>query len=189
MARTIHRASDLHSFIKQFISIACIGPGTVHGQRPGVQAAIRVYLGRIPLGRVPKTQPRFRQWLDRKTEGALCAMKGVARGRPWGLARKAVNLFLRDCLYNHYLRRKYGLARMETWLEIPLDSVVARELKKLEKLKKRTGRAALPMWRGLKRLTPEENARFQDFASWYARKKVGLSATVFLDNYLWPSGR
>ena len=186
MAPAIHRASDLPHVIKQFIAIAAVGTGTVRGQRRGVQAALRKYLSKLDLRRVPKAPRDFRQWLDRKTKGALRAMEGVARGRPWGLARKGVNLFLRDCLYNYYLRREYGLARMGPWLEIPLDSVVAGELRKLAK---KAGRGPLPVWRGLKRLTPEENARFQDFAFWYARKKVGLSAVVFLDNYLWPSNR
>jgi len=193
MSRTNHRASDLHRNIKHFIAMAAVGAGTVRGQRAGVQPAIREYLNKhVDLRRVPKKRGEFRQWLNRRTRGVLCALKGKARERPWGLARKVVNLFLRDCLYNHYLRHKYRLARMETWLEVPLDSVVARELRKLAK---ETGWGPLPMWPGLKGrkdrkgLTPEVNARFQDFASWYARKKVGVSARVFLDNYLWPLNR
>lgn len=41
-----------------------------------------------------------------------------------------MNIFLRDCFYNAYLRDAYGLAVAEPWFEVPLDSVVAEGLKK-----------------------------------------------------------
>jgi hypothetical protein len=48
--------------------------------------------------------------------------KALPRGaRHWGTARKALNIFLRDALYNHYLCNEYGFNRLEQWLEVPLD--------------------------------------------------------------------
>jgi hypothetical protein len=154
----------------------------MRGQGPGVLRAVQGHLGELGLRGVPKTRRAFGHWLDCQTETTLSALKGVAPGRPWGTARKAVNLFLRGCLYNHYLRETHSLGRMEPWLEIPLDSVVARALKRL------AGRRALPVWRGLKHLTPEESARFQDFAAKRAQA-VGLPARAFLDHELWLSNR
>ena len=49
--------------------------------------------------------------------------------RNWGAARKALNIFLRDVLYNHYLRSRHHLDRLEEWLEVPLDRDVAAALR------------------------------------------------------------
>ena len=182
MTRTSHRASDLIRVIQRFVAVDAVGPSAMRGQGRGVLPAVQEHLGDLDLRGVPKTQRGFGRWLDRQTETTLSALKGIAPGRPWGTARKAVNLFLRGCLYNHYLRETYSLGRMEPWLEIPLDGVVARALKRL------AGRGALPVWRGLKHLTPEESARFQDFVAKRAQA-VGLPARVFLDHDLWLSNR
>jgi hypothetical protein len=45
-----------------------------------------------------------------------------AGAKNWGAARKALNLVLRDILYNQYLQREYGFNRIGKWLELPLDS-------------------------------------------------------------------
>jgi hypothetical protein len=52
--------------------------------------------------RLPQSNEiRFRRWLDRQTDNLLDVLP--INGRPWGAARKAINLFLRDVLYNQYL--------------------------------------------------------------------------------------
>ena len=93
-----------------------------------------------------------------------------------------MNLFLRSCLYNHYLRKAYGLSAIESWLEIPLDSVVAKALRR------EATSGELPPWPGLKHLTPEAHARFQSYADKSAKHR-GLPARVLLDNYLWLDNR
>jgi hypothetical protein len=101
----------------------------------------------------------------------------------WGVARKSLNLFLRGCLYNIYLRKRYRLHRIETLLEIPLDSKVAKGLKEQYE-------DSLPgTWPGLKRLESDESERFQSFATILAKKRK-LPARVFLDHpFYLPSGR
>jgi hypothetical protein len=94
-----------------------------------------------------------------------------------GAARKAINLFLRDVLYNQYLCHKFGIGKIESWLEVPLDSVVAR------KLKSAAGRGVLPRWVGLKNLRASESEEFHNFASQCA--KMLSIARVHLDIYLW----
>jgi hypothetical protein len=60
-----------------------------------------------------------------KNLGRLCL---VAHGIGCA-ARKALNIFLRDVFYNHYLREEYGFGRLEQWLELPLDMDAARGLR------------------------------------------------------------
>ena len=50
-------------------------------------------------------------------------------GLPWGASRKALNIFLRDALYNHYLRCAFQLQQIETALEVPLDGDVGKALR------------------------------------------------------------
>ena len=39
-----------------------------------------------------------------------------------GAARKAINLFLRDALYNRYLNRRFALSWIQAWIEVPLTA-------------------------------------------------------------------
>jgi hypothetical protein len=118
-------------------------------------------------------------WLDRQTEALLDTLP--IDGRPWGAARKALNLFLRDSLYNRYLSDHFNLQQIEAWLEIPLDSAVARGLQS------GTGRGVLPRWPGLKHLDPSVSTSYQNAAAEHARV-LGI-ARVHLDMYLWLENR
>jgi len=91
-----------------------------------------------------------------------------------------LNIFLRDCFYNAYLSDAYALAVAEPWFEVPLDSVVAEGLKKHLTV-------ALPRWPGVKRLTPDLSARYQEGALILSR--TWRITRVHLDTYLWVAGR
>ncbi len=177
------RRSDFIPTIQRFTAIECIGISTLRGQGKGVIRDTRGYLAKLKLGRIPRgSQSRFESWLDRHTEGILDALH--IPNRPWGAARKSLNIFLRSVLYNHYLRRKSHVNQIAKWLEIPLDSLVARALKDLAKKQEIT----LPRWPGLKHFTSEINVPYQEFAKQEA-KRWKLPARVFLDNYLWTDKR
>ena len=93
------------------------------------------------------------------------------------MSRKLLNIFLRDCFYNAYLAKAYGLQNAEEFYEVPLDSITAQQLKK------RAERGQLPVWPGVKHLSPEESDRFQAFA----REVAGNAgvAPVHLDALWW----
>jgi hypothetical protein len=172
-----------HDFIRvmqQKVAVSAVGLSTVRGQGRGVLSASQNFLGHISLTRIPNSnEKRFRIWLTRNSEYLLDYLP--VKNRPWGTARKVINIFLRDSLYNQYLCRRFHLQAIERWLEVPLDSVVARALKQ------RGVRGELPPWPGLKRLTPEVSDKFQDFASQIAQQK-GF-ARVHLDIFLWLKNR
>ena len=163
--------------IQRFVAFDCIGPSSLRNQGAGVISATREYLAGINLRNIPRTnQKAFRKWIDHHTHSLLDTLP--IRNRPWGSARKALNLFLRSALYNHYLRKEYKIRAIEQFLEIPLDKVVATALKR------HAGRGALPQWPGLKHLTPPISEPFQEYATIFS-KELNLPFRVLLDNYLW----
>jgi hypothetical protein len=64
---------------------------------------------------------------------------------------------------------------------MPLDSVIATELKK------DAGRGGLPVWEGLRKLKKEDSKRFQNHASKMAATKN--IARVHLDVGMWVNNR
>jgi len=180
MATRISQAEFLN-LMQRYVAIDAVPASAMRNQAKGTVKAVHEYLGGVHLSKAAsQSQLQYSGWLNNRTEALLDGLPGASR--PWGVARKALNLFMRCCLYNHYLRDEFCLARVEPWLEIPLDSVIATALKR------HAGWGALPEWPGLKRLTPEVSQRFQDHASEYA-VELGLRARVFLDNYLWVRNR
>jgi hypothetical protein len=115
----------------------------------------------------------FERALDRYTQRLMAALP--KRGVTWGLARKLLNIFLRDSLYTTYLNKAYGLSASESLLEIPLDSITSKRLRKAA--------AELPRWRGVRHLDPQVSAAYQATALRVAKRK--RTARVHLDAYWW----
>ncbi len=138
--------------------------------------AARTFLAELDPGRFTVRAPgQFQARLDAATEALRDRFPKGARN--WGAARKAVNLFLRDVLYNTYLAKAYRMARVRPWLEVPLDSYVARGLAADPSGKD------LPKWPGVKHLRPAESLLYQKVAASIARR---LSiARVDLDLWYW----
>lgn len=163
--------------VQKFMAIQAVSVSTVRGMPAGSLGKIQTYLGRLRLGRLAGMDGSdYARWLDAKTRDLQKKLRG--RKKRWGVARKATNLFMRQCLYNTYLSKKYRLDPLQQHMEIPLDSRVAQELKK------DAGRGALPPWPGLISLDPTTSRKFQEHAKDYALREK-LPARVFLDNYLW----
>ncbi len=174
------KTKDFITTLQRKVAFSAVGPSALRGQGKGVLRASQDFLARISLARVPKSSTkRFQLWLNRQTELLLGSFP--IKNRPWGAARKAINLFLRDALYNKYLSRQFKLQSIETWLEVPLDSAVVKGLKL------HSNRGELPRWPGLKNLKPKVSEDFQVFASKQAHLK-GI-ARVHLDMYLWLANR
>ncbi len=89
---------------------------------PGLVSAAREFFATLPLENFGVSNPAiFRQRLDRATGNLFGALPREAQS--WGLARKLLNIFLRDALYTAYLRTRFGLDAAEELYELPLDSI------------------------------------------------------------------
>ena len=172
--------ANLARGIQSRIARVAVGPSTVRGYPRGTVDAARRFLRRLWLRRFAVADAtHFRAQLDRAT---LELVAVLPRGsRRWGVARKLLNLYLRDCVYSAHLRPMYGLGRAERHLELPLDSITARQLRK--------GRRGedLPRWPGVGALNPRVSAKYQAIAVWIARQR-GVRR-VHLDVFWWSEDR
>ncbi len=154
-----------------------VGASTVRGSPKGTAAMARDFLERIELQKFIEPNDRdFKRELDRQTE----RLRDRLPERSWGVARKVLNIFLRDALYCTYLCQEYGLVEIEPLLEVPLDRKVVSHLRREAA---RLGRVT-PEWRSIKSLSPAESKRFQALASDVACE-AGC-CRVHLDAYWWP---
>jgi hypothetical protein len=158
-----------------------IGASAARGRgNKGAVRAARQFLSRLDLARFSvENSTTFEAQLNRITIRLVSVLPRKARR--WGLARKFLNIFLRDCFYTTYLARTYHLERAEEFLELPLDSITAKELRKAAR------RGQLPRWPGVRKLTANINARYQAVAL----KEAGNEnlARVHLDAKYWAANR
>lgn len=152
---------------------ASLGPSSMRGRgHAGVVEAGRKALCKVDLSKfgTPRAAT-FRKALDRTTDELVQAFPRSARH--WGLARKGLNIFLRECLYTVYLRDAHGLERAEAFFEVPLDSLSGRAIW-LE-----SGRI-VPRWqtvRGLKVTTSDAyQAAASEIATHHEVARVHLDA-------------
>lgn len=144
------------------VANTAIGPSTLRNQgAPGVNASVRDFLKDLDLTRfVSEDESVFRKELDRQTD--LLIRKLPKGAQHWGVARKAINLFLAEAYYHRFLCKEFHLARIEKFLEVPLDRQVAKF--PIDKARKMSD-SRLPRWRGIKHLTPTDGRRYQDFCN------------------------
>jgi hypothetical protein len=169
--------NDFISHIQRRIAETSIAPSTLRGIGPeGTVEKARLYLRGIDLSdfRV-RNKTTFIDVLD----GQTLAMKSrlPKGGQYWGVARKSLNIFLREASYNRFLCDEYDLYRLEPWLEIPLDGRVAKGLR-LE----REGNE-LRRWKGVIHLEKRINQQYQNVAEKVAGR-LGLYR-IHLDLIYW----
>lgn len=157
-----------------------VGASTARGQGKGAVHALRSALAKVPLRDFCATsEAQFQLALDRHTRRIQkCLPPPISS---WGLARKCLNIFLRDCYYNGLLAHRFRLKCAERFFEVPLDSIVAKGLKSC------LPRGTLPRWIGVKHLRPEDSALFQEAA--LALCRAWRIPRVHLDTFLWVRGR
>lgn len=152
--------TDYINLLRKRQASTSIGASTARNMGPaGTIQIARKFLMDLKLERFQKiNEAKFKQELDLTTEAFKKALPPGAGH--WGSARKFLNIFLRGCAYNKYLSAHYKLDGIEPWLEVPLDSHVAKGLKEED-----AGQTNLPKWPGVIHLTPEDSKIYQCFAS------------------------
>lgn len=177
------KTDNIYVDMQRYIAVTTIGPSTLRNQgASGVIGAAQRFLSKLDMHKFAvKDEKAFLVVLDTTTEELRRRLPVGARH--WGVARKALNLFLRDLCYNRFLSPKYSLAELERWMEIPLDSLVAEVLMKYAKGKNRV----LPPWPRIKGLTSPVSSEYQDVArQWADAKSI---SRPHLDMRIWMTER
>lgn len=142
----------------------------------GTIDAARDFLANIDLSRFQTLNEKdFRNILEQVT--CECIKELPQTAQHWGSARKFLNIFLRDVVYNKYLCEAYKLDAIEPWLEVPLDRQVTSALRKV------ADGHNLPRLESVIRLDSATNRTYQEFASAVANKDGVLR--VHLDLKYW----
>lgn len=184
---------EFFSLIKARIANVCIGPSSLRRQGTsgikGEDAIIgitRKFLKeRVDLDvffNCLKDKFEYQKALDNWT---LELEEQYTKAAPnnWGAARKSLNLFFRDIVYNKFLSEKYNLPNDSVYynqaikfLEVPLDGNVAKEI-----LKRNPN---LPQWRGVSKLKKIASDQYQAEATVIAKNELE-TVSVHLDLLFW----
>ena len=161
--------------MQEWIAELSIGPSVLRGRgTKGLAQLVRQFLKELRLAQLHgKSRDPSKRWLNLQTRRLMDRMP--ARARSWGRDRKALNIFLRNILYNRYLSGAYSLSSIEQHLEVPLDSYVGIALASEPE------GSELPRWSSVIGLTPEISEEYQAVARRVARRK--RTAPVHLDLY------
>lgn len=162
-----------------------ITASSVRSQGSGTARITREFLGReFNLRGMRATSERaYLRKLDAATNRLRRRLKG--RAKTFGLARKLINIYIRDCVYSRYLNAEYRLESVERFLEVPLDGVVG---KRLWQASNQLGHGSrLPRWKSIRALTREDSDQYQAFAA----ELAGFSQLdrVHLDVSIWGARR
>lgn len=127
------------------------------------------------------TANKFIIFLDFHTEKLL--QKFPVNGKSWGAARKGLNLFFRELVYNKFISDYYKLPteinefnKIIRHLEVPLDLDVATGIYK-------ASNATIPKWKSIKELQRNKSEIYQKLALEIAENKQ--IARIHLDLLFW----
>lgn len=173
-------SKELLKAIQSRTARIAVGASTVRGKgNAGTVSAARLFFNNLNLRLFQIPKEKFPTVLDHETLRLQDALPSNAQH--WGISRKLLNIFLRDCFYSLILNTQYMLQDLEHVLELPLDGITAQALKMS------ATHGALPSWTGVKHLTPENSNAYQQAATEEANKK-GI-ARVHLDAVRWSLER
>jgi len=168
--------SDFIPAVQERVARVAVSASAARGQGKGTVKAAREYLSTLGLHQFGvRNETKYLMRLEDATDALYKVLP--KQSRSWGLARKLINIFLRDALYTTYLAEKYRLGAAEPFFEIPLDSITSKHLRK------DAGRGVLPRWKGVKHLAADDSERYQSQAEIIGQKQ-GIYR-VHLDTYWW----
>lgn len=157
---TVHATLEFLHRLQARTAQLSIARSTLRNQgQAGMVESARKYLTTMDLCKVrASSRAKFDSVLDAHTLSLMQCFPVGGRTN-WGAARKSLNIFLRDVVYNRFLCTHFRLSRLEPWLELPLDSYsydgIAREAEN----------GAIPNWPRIKHLSPKISATLQASAS------------------------
>jgi hypothetical protein len=165
--------------LQKRVAEGAIGASTLRNMgAPEMVKIARNFLSKLNLKKFLVNESKFEKQLNDETE--RLRKKFPRKGQHWGAARKAINIFLRDVLYNKFLCDRLKFNRIEHYLEIPIDRYTANGIREDSK-------KGFQRWNGVIHLTEEMNKKYQEAASDIAKNKYNKYKIerVHLDSMYW----
>ena len=126
----VNNMVELH---QKRISKTCIGSNSTHGNlgKGGLQKLHLNLHAIIKLDVIAKcsSESAFRSLLDSYTSKLKQKLGNPVKHEHWGLCRKAINLYLRDCYYNKTINEHFKLDKIASYFETPIDSLAMKALR------------------------------------------------------------
>lgn len=167
--------------LQERIAYLAIGRSALRNQGAvGMVQRSRDFCKQLPLEVMAEywNQGNYRTYLDDQTRTLMSSFRKGAKNN-FGAARKALNLFFRDVVYNQPLSKYHKLklsSKHIAQLEVPLDSYTTKGIiRSFPDLKKR--------WKGIKHLCINVSDEFQE-----AAEEIAIENNTFrvhLDVFYW----
>ena len=129
------------------ISRTCIGANSTHATlgKNGLNVLHQNLYSVIKLNEVRacKSENELKALLDSYTSKLKQKIAKPIHSEHWGMCRKAINLYLRDCYYNKALNEHFSLDKVASYLETPIDSFAMKALAKYTSFVKKSAIKAL----------------------------------------------
>jgi hypothetical protein len=180
---------EFYTAIYRRIAQVSVGPSSLRKQgAPKVIHTCRKYFeSQINLKTLIDVIRNKKGFIKFLNEHTLVLKNNLPDGaQNWGTARKGLNLFIRDVMYNKFVSDYYNLpSDLQSFnilldpLEIPLDNDVVTELINRNTIQ-------LPEWNGIKYLIKRESDLFQEQASLIAKEKNIPRIHLDLEYYRQP---
>ncbi len=173
------------NIIHKRLSIISVGASALRNQgASGIIKIAREYFYTIDIEEFMScidSKDVYSKFLNKHTDNLVSIFP--ENGRSWGGARKGLNLFFREVVYNKFFSDYFGLPTRITefnekvkFLEVPLDRDVATGIYSESEV-------TLPKWKSIKSLTPTISEEYQIVAQIIAEKEN--YAKVNLDLRYW----
>ncbi|WP_370152099.1 hypothetical protein [Ferrovibrio sp.] len=154
---------------QRYLARAVGGSALRNQGAPDMVKTARGYLETVDLKALADcNQDQYMAVLDQMTDELANRFPDGGQGN-WGAARKATNIFLFACCRELVFSRAYGLDRLKTYLEMPLDSYAIKYLR--NKARSANEKTALDDWTAIRTLTKPLSDRIQEFAAAVARRE------------------
>ena len=155
-----------HVFLKQIqkrLAQTSIGASALRNQgSAGLVKISRDYLEKINLDiffQTLKDETLYTKYLNRHTNQLL--EKYPSKAKSWGAARKALNLFFREVVYNKFIADYYKLPNnfkkfnvAVRSMELPLDKFTGTAIHKYSN-------NTAPVWKSIKKLSLDDSNSYQ----------------------------
>ena len=169
--------NEFISKVQRRIANISIGPSTLRGQPKDTARIVRKFLEELNLNNFSNI-PSESEFLN-KLEKNTSLLQDLIPSKSWGIARKALNIFLFQSVHDIFLCEKYNLRKLIPFLELTLDNPNAKKL-----IDRANQRGINLNWKNIKSLNKEDSTKLQEFAKKIAREEFNCERG-HLDIYFW----